>query len=116
MKKSAAVIAASFLFVSFCFLRLYLTGFGSSCVVATDYKHLSNPNASLSCVTNKGEKNGVVIVTMVSYERLDVFKGFDDFYQKMWDNRVTYAEAHGKLPLCMANFRILVYACRREQV
>jgi hypothetical protein len=29
---------------------------------------------------------------MVSYERLDVFKGFDNFNQKMWDNRVTYAQ------------------------
>lgn len=41
------------------------------------------------------KKNGVVIVTAASYEKLADFAGVDGFYQKMWDNRMSYAGAHG---------------------
>lgn len=47
--------------------------------------------------------NRVVIVTGASYEKLKDFDGIDGFYQKTWDNRLSYTEAHGKFPLNFAN-------------
>ena len=54
-------------------------------------------NASLTESGAKEEttKRGVVIVTAVSVEKLEEFKEVDGFYEKIRQNRRTYAEAHG---------------------
>jgi hypothetical protein len=39
--------------------------------------------------------NKVVMVTAASREKLVDFQDIDNFYQKTWDNRMSYAEAHG---------------------
>jgi hypothetical protein len=43
-------------------------------------------------------RGGVVIVTAASTEKLEDFQGIDHFYQHMWNNRMSYAEAHGTIP------------------
>jgi hypothetical protein len=46
------------------------------------------------------KKPSVVIVTAASHEKLvGDFQEIDNFYQKIWDNRNTYAEAHGNARL-----------------
>jgi uncharacterized YccA/Bax inhibitor family protein len=44
-------------------------------------------------------QKGVVIVTAASTEKLVDFSGVDNFYQNMWNNRMSYANAHGLSPL-----------------
>jgi hypothetical protein len=43
---------------------------------------------------HRAAKN-VVMLTAASYQKLRDFKQVPDFYQKMWNNRMAYAEAHG---------------------
>jgi hypothetical protein len=42
--------------------------------------------------------HGVVLLTGVTYERLAAFAEVDDFYSKLWRNRLGYAAAHGIYP------------------
>src|SRR5271170_4117878 len=54
--------------------------------------------------SSNNKTNSVIIVTAASYEKLADFEGVDGFYQKMWDNRMSFAEAHGNEKLsCHAN-------------
>src|SRR5277367_1994793 len=42
--------------------------------------------------------SGVVLLTGVTYERLTVFTGVENIYEKIWENRQGYATAHGIKP------------------
>jgi hypothetical protein len=39
----------------------------------------------------------VVLLTGLTFERLDAFREAEDFYARMWENRFCYAQAHGIL-------------------
>ena len=39
--------------------------------------------------------HGVVVLTGLTSKTLKDFEGVEGFYDKMWNNRVTYATAHG---------------------
>jgi hypothetical protein len=39
--------------------------------------------------------HGVVLLTGLTAEKLKDFEGVEEFYEKQWNNRATYALAHG---------------------
>lgn len=68
-------------------------------VVVHDFSPVTVPKTRNQTVwklkENEPKKHGVIMVTGLTYERLDSFKDIEDFYQKVWENREQYAEAHG---------------------
>jgi hypothetical protein len=40
-------------------------------------------------------RGGVVLLSGITYDRISAFKGTDDFYARMWENRLGYTDAHG---------------------
>ena len=95
MRKGVAILAfISALLLSFLCFRLFLAdmlGLGKFPFQFHD------PNVPGQSEENK--TNRVVILTGASYEKLRDFEGIEGFYQKMWDSRLSFAEAHGKSPV-----------------
>lgn len=90
MRKYAAAIAFGFV------LLLLFVLFGpffskTSGIFPFQTKELLPDQSIVSTTSN------VVIVSAASYAKLKDFDGIEGFYQKMWDNRMSFAEAHGKL-------------------
>lgn len=58
-------------------------------------------NTLFTLTTGDSKSNsgtGVVLLTGVTYERLSVFAGVENIYEKIWENRQGYASAHGINP------------------
>jgi hypothetical protein len=85
---ATAVYLAAFL-VFFFSLRLFLAR-----IFDLDISPFQAHNLPEQSVATRNDR--VVIVTGVSYDKVKDFDGVDGFYQKMWDNRLSYTEAHGK--------------------
>src|SRR5271168_4091953 len=86
MRKS--VITMTFALISLFSLVFFISHFRLS---ELDITHNTVPQTRpIESLNNK--TNGVIIVTAVSYEKLVDFEGVDGFYQKMWDNRMSFAE------------------------
>lgn len=66
-------------------------GFFIFLYIANDTARPSAPIAPLHT-----HPHGVVLLTGLTFERLQDFDGVDDFYAKLWNNRLTYTSAHGK--------------------
>src|SRR5277367_5015356 len=87
-KLPVIVVSVAGLVAFFILCVVYGTGEGSW---STIFPSLSSHQES-----NVG--GGVVLLTAVTYERLGVFAAVDDFYTKLWRNRLGYAKTHGIYP------------------
>jgi hypothetical protein len=65
------------------------------------YHDSNNPAAEWSNRLTP-QQHGVVLLTGLTTNKLKDFEGVDDFYGKLWNNRLTFTVTHGTLipPLC----------------
>lgn len=72
---------------------LYILGYFLWAFVGVDDRHESKgPELT---VANSTTRNSIVLLTAVTASKLNVFGGIEDFYSKVWDNRLNYARHHG---------------------
>jgi len=89
MQKGVQVVLKGLGVLSF----LYILGYFLWTFVGLDDGHDSKgPELALA---NSTTRNSIVLLTAVTASKLDVFSGIEDFYSKVWDNRLNYARHHG---------------------
>ena len=94
----------SLITITFALISLFWLVFFISHIRLSELDFTHNTVPQTRPIESSNKTNGVVIVTAASYEKLADFEGVDGFYQKMWDNRMSFAEAHGNENLrCHAN-------------
>ena|SRR5204863_1336450 len=86
--------ASLFLFSLYALGGRNSSGFTSSVTNPSERYALSNGTG-----VQEDLKRGVVILTAASFEKLEDFKEVEGFYQKVWDNRMDYADAHGNFTI-----------------
>jgi hypothetical protein len=100
---ASSILVGTVILISF--ISLYIFSTRPSKVIQQESRPLSRPSNSSRIEKawklndklghNNEIKHGVVMVTGLTHDRLARFWDVENFYQKVWENREHYAEAHG---------------------
>ena len=91
MPRSATTLVISFVVALFVFSCIYMGGrdWGGSLDASALQSRETISEDGIS------SKHGVVLLTGLTFEKLQDFEGVQDFYGKIWNNRISYAQVHG---------------------